>query len=125
MRANFQLGIMGLSWVEKGKKHAPQNIYLNHFMFWVCFFFFFYIVVFIHLELHIDIALYELISISTNLMPNTIQLKHKEVLHTEVEHMKEGRMETVDIDTNDRDKGMRTGGGGGGGYQHVETVTTA
>lgn len=34
-----------------------------------------YIVVFIHLELHIDIALYELISISTNLMPNTIQLK--------------------------------------------------
>ncbi|KAL5682170.1 hypothetical protein ACJX0J_008555, partial [Zea mays] len=46
------------------------------------------------------------------------QIKHKEVLHTEVEHMKEGRMEvsgkkldfrpqqTVDIDTNDRDKGM-------------------
>ncbi|KAL5648563.1 hypothetical protein ACJX0J_039372, partial [Zea mays] len=32
--------------------------------------------------------------------------EHKEVLHTEVEHMKEGRMETVDIDTNDRDKGM-------------------
>ncbi|KAL5678379.1 hypothetical protein ACJX0J_014510, partial [Zea mays] len=38
---------------------------------------------------------------------------HKEVLHTEVEHMEEGRMElevghmkTVDIDINDRDKGM-------------------